>query len=185
MPTDLARASANPRFGTPAAHFAAPGEPPPLGSLVTLRPATPADLAAVRALLASAGLPLDGIEEQFVDGFVVAESDGVVVGAEGVELYGQDGLLRSAVVDDTWRGRGVGDALTRDRLAWARARGLRSVWLLTTTAADYFPRHGFEPVSRDVAPAAVRASREFASVCPSSATAMRLTLDRGPGAPSL
>jgi amino-acid N-acetyltransferase len=143
---------------------------------VRIRPAQPADLAAVRALLQAAELPLDGLDEQFSDGYAIAESEGVIVGAEGIETYADAGLLRSAVVDPRWRGRGVGDALTRDRLDWARSRGLREVYLLTTTAADYFPRHGFERVARHSAPPAVQRSREFAEACPDTAVTMRLRL---------
>jgi amino-acid N-acetyltransferase len=143
---------------------------------VTIRTARADDLSAVRALLTDAHLPLDGIDEQFGDGYAVAESAGQVIGAEGIETYEDAGLLRSAVVHDSWRGRGIGDALTRDRLDWARSRGLREVYLLTTTAADYFPRHGFSRVDRTSAPAAVRRSREFAEACPDTAVTMRLVL---------
>ncbi|HEV8362071.1 MAG TPA: arsenic resistance N-acetyltransferase ArsN2 [Gemmatimonadaceae bacterium] len=143
---------------------------------VTIRGARAEDLAAVRSLLSAARLPLDGLDEQFGEGYAVAESAGNVIGAEGIETYEDAGLLRSAVVHDSWRGRGIGDALTRDRLDWARSRGLREVYLLTTTAADYFPRHGFSRVDRASAPAAVQRSREFAEACPQTAVAMRLVL---------
>jgi len=71
----------------------------------------------------------------------------------------------------------VGDALTRDRLAWARHQGLGAVYLLTTMAGDYFPRFGFRPVSRDQAPEAIQRSREFAEACPASALFMKLQLN--------
>ena len=143
---------------------------------VRLRSATPADVEAVRALLAAADLPLEGLEDQFGDGYVLAERAGRVVAAEGIEVYGDDGLLRSAVVDAALRGRGLGERLTRERLDWARRRGLRAVWLLTTTAAPFFDRLGFARVERASAPPALQASREFATVCPSSAACMRLPL---------
>lgn len=139
----------------------------------TVRAAAADDLPQVQALLLAAHLPLDGLLEQFGAGYAVAECDGVLVGAEGIERYGDAGLLRSAVVHPDWRGRGVGDALTRDRLAWAAQEGVRDLWLLTTTAADYFPRFGFARASRDDAPPALQRSREFAEACPSSAVAMR------------
>lgn len=141
-----------------------------------IRAATSADLEAVAHLLQSAGLPTDGLEEQFGEGYAIAECDGVPVGAVGIEIYDGAGLLRSAVVDPAWRGRGVGDALTRNRLAWASARALTEVWLLTTTAADYFPRFGFARADRAEAPPAMQRSREFADACPASAVAMRLSL---------
>jgi amino-acid N-acetyltransferase len=145
---------------------------------ITVRPARADDITAVAALLAAAHLPGDGLEEQFGPAYAVAEADGAIVGAEGIERYGDAGLLRSAVVRDDWRGRGVGDMLTRDRLAWAASSGLREIWLLTTTAADYFPRFGFSRADRAAAPDAMQASREFAEACPASAIAMCLDLTR-------
>lgn len=143
---------------------------------ISIRAAQALDLAVVQRLLSAAHLPTDGLEEQFGDAYAIAECDGQAIGAEGIEIYGEAGLLRSAVVDSAWRGKGVGDALTQDRLRWAAKRGLREVWLLTTTAADYFPRFGFERAARETAPAAMQRSREFAEACPASAVAMRRTL---------
>ncbi len=143
---------------------------------LVLRPAGPADLAAVRALLADAQLPVEGLEEQFGERYVVAEADGQVIGAEGVEVHGAFGLLRSAAVAVRHRGTGLGQRLTRERLDWARAHRLRAVYLLTTTAAPFFARLGFRAVPRASAPPELQASREFATVCPASAVCMRLDL---------
>jgi amino-acid N-acetyltransferase len=81
-------------------------------------------------------------------------------------------------VDPDARGRGLGERLTRERLAWARARGLDTVCLLTNTAAEYFPRLGFTPVPRDEVPDEIRSSLQFAAVCPSTAAVLALRLDR-------
>lgn len=143
---------------------------------VTIRPAMDADIEAVRALLIASDLPDDGLDEQFGDSYAVAVSNGAIVGAEGIEVYGNHGLLRSAAIAPAWRGRGLGDALTRDRIAWSRRRHLSALYLLTTTAADYFPRFGFAPVSRDTAPVAIRESRQFSSACCGTAVFMHLPL---------
>jgi len=140
----------------------------------TIRPASPRDLDAVKSLLDAAHLPLDGLDEQFGESYAVAEAAGGIVGAEGIEVYERSGLLRSAVVHPDWRGRGVGDALPRDRLQWARRAGLERVYLLTTTAEAYFPRFGFTRVERSEAPSGIRESREFTSACPASAAFMVL-----------
>ena len=142
----------------------------------SIRAATQGDLGAVESALRHSDLPLDGLDDQFGDGYAVAESDGPVIGVEGLEVYGNDGLLRSAAVVSGWRGKGVGDALTRDRIEWARQRGLRSLYLLTTTAGDYFPRFGFTRADRETAPDAVRRSKEFSEACPSTALFMTLPL---------
>ena len=145
-------------------------------SQTAIRPAGSGDLDGVRALLAAAQLPVEGLEDQFGPPYVVAERAGCLVGAAGVEAYGTAGLLRSVVVAAAERGTGLGRALTADRLAWARAQRLEAVYLLTTTAADFFARLGFERVEREGVPPAIRASREFASVCPSTAVVMRVGL---------
>ena len=141
-----------------------------------IRPAQPHDLAAVEALLRRADLPPDGLDHQFGHAYAVAEAEGRIVGVAGIEVYGEAGLLRSVAVEPEWRGRGVGEALARERLAWAEARGLEKVYLLTSTAAGYFPRLGFAPVARDEVPEAVRGSLQFSSVCPASAAVMVLRL---------
>jgi amino-acid N-acetyltransferase len=146
----------------------------------SIRSATPDDLTAVETALREADLPLDGLHDQFGDGYAIAEAAGRLIGVEGIEVHGDDGLLRSAAVLPGWRGRGVGDALTRDRIDWARRRGLRSLYLLTTTAGDYFPRFGFAAVNRSTAPTEVQKSREFAEACPSSALFMSLPLQEQP-----
>ena len=150
----------------------------------SIRPATPRDLAEVTELLTDAHLMLNRVESQFGPQFAVAIDDdsGAVIGVAGIELYGDDGegmgLFRSAAVRDAWRGRSVGAALTEDRLRWAEREGLASVFLLTETAAAYWPRFGFVRVARDGAPRAMQESHEWRHGCPASAVAMRLDLPR-------
>jgi len=149
----------------------------PLPDGVVLRPATPADLVAVRALLRDAKLPADGIEDQFGEAYVVGvRREGRIVGLAGLEVYGSEGLLRSVVVVPPLRGLGLGEALVGDRLARARTLKLTSVWLLTTTAAGFFDQLGFTRVERTSAPPALQASKEFSVVCPGTAVCQRLAL---------
>ena len=144
----------------------------------TIRSARPDDAGAVEIALRDSELPLDGLHDQFGDGYAVAEVNGELIGVEGIEVYGSDGLLRSAAVVSAWRGKGVGDALTRDRIEWARRRGLKSLYLLTTTAGDYWPRFGFARADRNAAPPDMRASPEFTDACPSTALFMALSLQQ-------
>jgi|SRR5688572_17723800 len=147
-------------------------------AVFTIRGARPDDISAVEAALRNAELPVDGLRDQFGEGYAVAEANGELIGVEGIEVYGGDGLLRSAAVVSSWRGKGIGDALTRDRIEWARRRGLKSLFLLTTTAGDYWPRFGFARAERDAAPQAMRESPEFTDACPSTALFMALSLQK-------
>jgi N-acetylglutamate synthase-like GNAT family acetyltransferase len=142
----------------------------------TLRPAVAADLEPVVALLTGCALPRAAIERDFPDGFIVAAAAGELVGVAGVEIHGLAGLLRSVAVAPAHRGRSLARTLTLDRIAWARARELAELWLLTTTAAPLFVRLGFTPAERASVPGELAASEEFARSCPSSATCMRLVL---------
>jgi amino-acid N-acetyltransferase len=58
----------------------------------------------------------------------------------------------------------------------ARSSKLRSLYLLTTTAENYFPSFGFEVANRNDAPEPIRETTEFTTACPASATMMRLDL---------
>lgn len=153
--------------------------------MVVMRPPEPArveTLATMRELLREAGLPTAGLEDAFPHGYVVSQAGGEIVGMAGLEIYGEVGLLRSVAVRREVRGRGLGGVLVADRLDAARATGLTCVFLLTTTASDYFRRWGFANVSREDAPPRLLASPEFASVCPASAACLALPLRarRGP-----
>jgi amino-acid N-acetyltransferase len=147
----------------------------------TIGPAAPGDLAATRALVAAAGLPEEGLEDQFPAAFVAARADGLLIGTAGLESHGPHGLLRSLAVAPPYRGRGLGEALVRDRLARARELGLASVHLLTTTAAGFFERLGFRAMERAAVPPEIRATRELAAICPETASVMAREVHRLPG----
>ena len=68
----------------------------------------------------------------------------------------------------------VNKLLVERLLETAPARGVSVMYLLTTTAADYFPRFGFEPIPREQADSRLQASEEFRGACPDSAVCMRL-----------
>jgi amino-acid N-acetyltransferase len=134
--------------------------------------AKPDELEWVLALLAEASLPREGVAEHFHD-FLVGREAGQVMGAVGMERYGESVLLRSLVVAPSRRGAGLGRALAERLLDEARRRGARRVFLLTETAPNFFARLGFRRIARDEADAAVQGSAEFRTCCPQSAVCMR------------
>lgn len=140
-----------------------------------VRAARGSDRDVVVGLLEEAGLPTVGIPLS-MDAFLVAESGGAVSGAIGLEIYGDRALLRSAVVAPGDRGTGIGRELVNGVVAVAGSRGVRELFLLTTTAEPYFHRYGFERVDRSEVPAALLESVEFAEACPASAAVMQKRL---------
>jgi amino-acid N-acetyltransferase len=137
--------------------------------------AIPSDVPAVEALLAAAGLPLDGVAEALTTG-VVAREGAEVLGAAAVEPYGRAGLLRSVVVAESRRGIGLGRRLVAAAEVLARGEGVEELYLLTETAADWFPKLGYVVVDREEARAAVGESVEFTMVCATTGVPMRRRL---------
>lgn len=145
---------------------------------ITVRAADGGDDSAVRALLRAASLPEDVGPAWFPRDTVVATDGARIIGAAAFERAGDDALLRSVVVAPGHRGHGLGERLTRDRLAAMRRAGLRGAYLLTTDAAAFFERLGFAAVERTGVPAPLQALGQFASLCPASARCLHLPLAR-------
>jgi amino-acid N-acetyltransferase len=143
---------------------------------VTLRLGTDTDLPNILALLGQAGLPAEGVVPEVLPDFVIAENEGKLVGVAGLEIYRESALLRSVAVEERWRGTGVGRCLIDRALALSEERGIRDVYLLTTTAEHYFPQFGFASVNREAVPQSLHASAEFQGACPTTAVVMRKSI---------
>jgi N-acetylglutamate synthase-like GNAT family acetyltransferase len=66
----------------------------------------------------------------------------------------------------------VARRLVEQIIADAESRGIKALYLLTTTAERYFPSFGFHTTPRDAVPDEIRATGEFRGACPASATVM-------------
>ena len=130
------------------------------------------DLAGIRWLLSSEELPTEDLTEESLRHFLVVRDGVGVIGAVGLELHGGVVLLRSLVVAWDHRKRGLGIALADAAESLAHKVGASAIYLLTTTAADFFAVRGFRIVAREEVPAAIKATTEVASLCPSTATVM-------------
>lgn len=140
-----------------------------------IEPARTEDVEPVLALLRDNHLPADGLSEHIAT-TLVARQDGRVVGSAALEVYEHGALLRSLAVAPRLQHCGLGQALTAAAIQLAESRRVAAVYLLTTTAENYFPKFGVEAIQRTDVPASVRASVEFTSACPSSAVVMRKLL---------
>lgn len=130
------------------------------------------DEAEILRLLESAQLPTSDITGDALHHFQVLRDAGALVGVVGLECAGPVALLRSLAVDPSGRGGGAGASLVLAAEAYARRCGVRDIFLLTTSADGYFAARGYRAVGREHAPAAIRQSEQFRSLCPSSSTLM-------------
>ena len=139
--------------------------------------ATAADVGRIKQLLQINNLPLEGVDDHWKT-FVVARDGGEMVGCGGSEAYANAALIRSIAVAPTYRSRGIGRLLVRQLLDRLSSRGIREFYLLTTSAKDYFEKRGFQTCDRDEENPQLLASHEFQDACPSTATVMRLVMQR-------
>jgi amino-acid N-acetyltransferase len=132
--------------------------------------------ATAVALLRAQGLPDSDITDEHLEHFFFVGSDGSPTGLVGLELYGTDALLRSLVVVESARAKGLGTTLTEHAEHYAASQGVRSIYLLTTTAEAFFKRLGYERIERSNAPPSIEGTREFAGLCPASSAFMAKSL---------
>ncbi|QEM06104.1 GNAT family N-acetyltransferase [Mucilaginibacter rubeus] len=126
-------------------------------------------------LLAAEKLPVADLPEK-LDNFIVAIQDGIVVGVAGVEVYGNNGLLRSLAVHPEHRGAGIAGKLLARLNSISKKNSLTALYLLTETAPAYFERKKYSKITREEVPVEVQQSSEFSHVCPVSAIVMKKEL---------
>lgn len=130
------------------------------------------DFDAARALLEAAGLPVEDLTPSYFEHFFHMGSAREPTALTGLELLGDVALLRSLVVTPSLRGAGAGSRLLAHAEAYAAQHGVARIYLLTTTAAGFFSKHGYRPAERAQAPEKIRSTREFSGICPASSTFM-------------
>lgn len=129
-------------------------------------------LTAAKALLDAADLPTADLTHEHCEHFFYAGPASAPTGLVGLELFGDAALLRSLVVSPEARSSGMGSALAQFAEDYARSQGVHAVYLLTTTAESFFLRRSYSKAERAAAPPAIKATREFAGMCPASAAFM-------------
>ena len=133
---------------------------------------------AVR-LLQSVSLPFEDLTAAHLDNFFFAGAASAPHGLVGLEVYGRNALLRSLAVSPSFRGTGLGTALTDHAERYAHSQGVTSIFLLTTTAEVFFARRGYVSADRAIAPNDIRATRELAQLCPASSAFLVKNLASG------
>ncbi len=146
---------------------------PPQSNL-KIRPAILGDQKFIHTLLSSFKLPLDGLEGTKL--WVLQSGNGGILGVAGLEVYGGQGLLRSVAVVNSRHSQGYGTEIVNHVIGEAKKMDIKDLFLLTTTAPEFFKKFGFKQESREKVGGGIADSVEFQSACPKTAVLMRLTL---------
>ena len=130
-------------------------------------------LTDVRELLSVSGLPSSDIDARACKNFLLAMTDNdELAGVVGLEKYKQSGLLRSLAVRSDARNSGLGKELVKHMEVNAMESGIESLYLLTTTAEDFFIRLNNSPTNRNTVPLDIAQTSEFSSLCPDTAACL-------------
>lgn len=135
------------------------------------------DYPAIRELLQATNLPVDDLSEQDVwPECLITKSEQVIVSTGALAQHGEFGLLRSLATRQDFQARGLGSKILQGLEARALSRGIKVLYLLTETAADWFQRRHYEFQDRACVPAAIAKLPQFSMICPTSASCLRKVL---------
>lgn len=131
---------------------------------------TAAQRNTAKALLEQHKLPTSDIDD---DKLLYLLMDGEhLIGTAGLEIFGNHSLLRSVSVVTAQQGKGYGKFISDAIEKYAKEIGIECMYLLTTTAKDFFERQGYCVIDRNTVPEAVKQTAEFSSLCPATAVVM-------------
>jgi len=127
---------------------------------------------AVLALLKENDLPVTDLDEKKKPLFACIDHQ-KLVGTGGLELLRDCALLRSISIRKALQRKGLGSFIVGELEKVVMQRGMNCLYLLTTTAQDFFAARGYEKIDREEASAEIKDTAQFSSICPSSAVVMR------------
>ncbi len=136
-----------------------------------LKPIQDNDLPKVIELLNFWKLPSGDLRKSEVQLYVVKDERGLL-GIGGLEIYGELALIRSIAVAEEFRGTGMGKTICDELEQIAAESGVKTLYLLTTTATHFFEHRGYEIVKREDFPDSIKRTSQFSELCPVSAVCM-------------
>jgi amino-acid N-acetyltransferase len=128
--------------------------------------------AEVKRLLGASNLNYADLTPEHLRHFFGSGKKEELEGVVGLELFETVGLLRSLAVASSRQRAGLGSKLVAHAENYARSRGIKSLYLLTNTAEDFFKHRGYRRCRREDAPSAIRETKEFCEICPVSSAFM-------------
>ena len=124
--------------------------------------------AEMLELLQHCDLPVSDIDSSDSLFFYGCRGNGKITGVVGLEVYGTVALIRSLAVCSSVRRLGIGRLLVQFAEEMANKKGVESLFLLTTTASDFFEQLGYKHHQRDSAPESVKTTAQFSGLCPAA-----------------
>ncbi len=133
----------------------------------------------IKKLLSQCGLYTTDISEKKLINFLVARWGGEIIGTIGIEIVSDNALVRSLAISDKFRGQGVGKNLSTTIEGYARSKGVKNLYLITTTAEIFFAGRGYTLIPQQSAPENVKNLDEFQRFTAKTAVCMYKKLGVG------
>nr|WP_232380621.1 arsenic resistance N-acetyltransferase ArsN2 [Leptospira ainlahdjerensis] len=130
----------------------------------------------VLTLLLDQGLPVEDLKNQDLDQFIGYGNESELRAVIGLELHGKFALLRSLAVGDGFQKNGLGTELVQKIEEQGRRLAVETLFLLTTTAKEFFLKLGYHEMERDSLPEEIKRTEEFVSLCPASSSILKKDL---------
>ena len=118
------------------------------------------DAPDLAALVVAGELPPFFLDP-YIEGFLLIEHERRLIGAGGLEFYGDDAVVRSVVVDPAARGLRLGLDIARLLEEDACVSGARDIYLFTLHAWEFWKRLGYVDRPLDEWPAPVRENWQY------------------------
>ncbi len=138
--------------------------------------AHPPQLTSIRDLLARCGLPHDDLNPDNIVHFLTCRTDGMLAGATGMEILGEEAVLRPPAVEADMRGRGIASLLLVRIERFAALGGARRFFAPSGPNDDYLLQRGYRRVEGEEIPEEVRRHAVFCGVEDSGASALTKNL---------
>lgn len=113
-------------------------------------------------------LPSDDLYNPDLQFFGIKRA-GKLVAVIGLESYESVALLRSLAVLPDYRGLGLARRLVKFMETQAAEQGVQELYLLTTTASNFFRALAYQLAERTTAPDCIQQTAQLTGLCPASA----------------
>jgi amino-acid N-acetyltransferase len=123
--------------------------------MVEITKASKNDLEIAYSLLKLVDLPVEGVDDNFHNFFVIWEGD-QLQGCAGVEIYEDIGVIRSVAVHPSFQGRALNRKQVKIIEKFSTERGLNKIYLLTENAKKFFSELKFIVIPRNEADCKVK-----------------------------
>lgn len=120
-------------------------------------------------------LPYSDLSNMRVQIYCLKDESGLK-GTGGLEIYGENALIRSVAVAERFLRTGQGKIICDELEQIALKSGIKNLYLLTTTAASFFKHRGYETIEREQFPEGLKNTAQFSELCPSTAICMKKIL---------